>query len=273
MKQSMRYNQLFYRNTGRSILFPVDHGTTLGVVPGLESRERLVELALTHGLCGIVAHKGMIHEMNRVHARAHEMRYLLHVSASTLIGDGVLSKQVVSSVAHGLELGVTGMSAHLNFGVDDENEMIRAFGALTDEAYHWGMPVLAMVNLHGAAAAAPPEQKASHLAHIVRVASELGASLVKVQYAGTEEGMARVVAASGVPVLISGGEQTSIELLAEQIRTSLDVGAKGICIGRNIFGASHPDLVCSVLTSLVYEDATVSEALARYYEESHLVWN
>ncbi|MEM2996840.1 MAG: fructose-bisphosphate aldolase, partial [Candidatus Bathyarchaeia archaeon] len=69
-----------------------------------------------------------------------------------------------------------------------------------------------------------------------RILAELGADIVKTAYTGSRETFRRVVEACPVPIVIAGGPKIGDdESLIRMVRESIDSGAKGAAIGRNIW--------------------------------------
>ncbi|MDF2855428.1 MAG: fbaB [Neobacillus sp.] len=264
MNKTLRMNRLFHPVSRNAIFFPVDHGTTLGPIGKLTDIPALAKMAEENKFQSIVAHKGTIHWAIENGKETRDINYLLHLSASTnFIFNGEF-KQLVSTIEHGLRIGVTGISVHVNLGVQEEPTMLKDLGLVCDEAYKWGLPVLAMMNVFGEQTLNPNKNS---IAHAVRVAGEVGADIVKVKYAGTKEKMSEAIEAFPIPVLISGGEKSnSLITLFSEIHDSLSVGARGISIGRNIFEDKYPVAMSKALSSLVHDLVDPQEAVDIYLD-------
>ncbi|MBB4824761.1 DhnA family fructose-bisphosphate aldolase class Ia [Sporosarcina luteola] len=264
MNKALRMNRLFHPISRNAIFFPVDHGTTLGPFGKLTDIPALVCMAEENQFQSIVAHKGTIQWAIDNGEETRSMNYLLHLSASTQFILNGEFKQLVSTIEHGLRIGVAGISVHVNLGVREEPAMLKDFGLICDEAYKWGLPVLAMMNVFGERTEDPGK---NFIAHAVRVAGELGADIVKVKYAGTKEQMKEAIEAFPIPVLLSGGEKSSDLMgMFNQIYDSLYAGARGISIGRNIFEDKYPVAMSKALSSLVHDFVTPQKAMDIYLD-------
>ena len=264
MNKTIRMNRLFHPISRNAIFFPVDHGTTLGPSGKLTDIPELAKMAEENNFQSIVAHKGTIHWAIENGEEIRNMNFLLHLSASTnFIFNGEF-KQLVSTIEHGLRIGVTGISVHVNLGVQEEPTMLKDLGIICDEAYKWGLPVLAMMNVFGEEALNPSKNS---IAHAVRVAGELGSDIVKVKYAGTKDRMQEAVEAFPIPVLISGGAKSNdLMQLFNEIYDSLYVGARGVSIGRNIFEDKNPVAMSKALSSLVHDFVNPQKAMDIYLD-------
>lgn len=270
MSKLLRLSKIFHPKSGRSFMLPVDHGTTYGPLNGISSMPDLLRMANRFRLQAIIAHKGAIRRALEGSESPWGTEFILHLSASTQMSPDMSRKQVVSTVRHGLQIGAIGLSVHINLGVPQEHEMLRDLGLICDEAYAWGLPVLAMMNV--------PEEDLSDraatnkIAHAVRIAGELGADLVKVQTPATPQRSAEAVAAFTIPVLMAGGSSVGDKLaFFRGVRDMLDAGGKGLCIGRNLFEDSRPDDMCRALGDLVHRNCSPEEAYETYLDAASRV--
>jgi DhnA family fructose-bisphosphate aldolase class Ia len=187
---------------------------------------------------------------------------VLHLSAGTELSPSPFVKSPVSGPEEALQLGADAVSVHVTLGVDDERDA-RALAALdrcSTECRRWGIPLLAMMYVHGVA-------KPDAVVHAARVAADLGADLVKVNYTGDPESFARLVQTCYVPVLMAGGPSVGDGL--ETLKTVADAiaaGAAGVCIGRNVYQHPSPTSMLRALGAVVHGGATPRRAF-----DQHLV--
>ena len=88
-----------------------------------------------------------------------------------------------------------------------------------------------------------------------RIASELGADLIKTDYTGDPVTMRSVIEVCPTPILALGGAKTtSDEATQEVIRGIAQSGAIGLVFGRNVFQAEN------VVTFLRRAKAVLAEA-------------
>ena len=85
-----------------------------------------------------------------------------------------------------------------------------------------------------------------------RMAAELGADVIKTEYADDNETMRKVVSACPVPILVLGGSRTgSDEEVVNTVRNIMHSGAAGVFFGRNIFqSANMPELLRRIHSAL-----------------------
>jgi DhnA family fructose-bisphosphate aldolase class Ia len=199
---------------------------------------------------------------------------VVNLTASTLMGDHT-RKVPIMSVADALRLGATAVAGHLNFSAPSETEMIQGFVSIVAEARRFGVPVVAITYPRGVREdgsdenyfglrAADPDSYGRKVAHAVRAAAELGASVIKTVYTGTAESFHRVVdGACGVPVLIAGEELAPTEQVLDRAEAAIQVGARGVAFGRQIFSRKDPSSFLSELR------ARLAVAYAQRYTLTH----
>jgi class I fructose-bisphosphate aldolase len=238
------------RTSNRTILLPLDHGASEGMMPGLEDVGQFLQSVETAPINGTILHKGMARTFGP--NLDPDMNLVVHLSAGTKHGLPAYNKALVCSVQEAVRLGADCLSVHINIGNDLEDRMLSDLGAVTDEAHQLGMPVLAMIYARGGQIV--NELDPVLINHSIRIGAELDADMIKVPYSGDPESFTRAVSGCPVPVIIGGGPQKeSFEEFLARIREALTTGIAGVSIGRNIF--QHPDPLKAIkeLAALVHE--------------------
>ena len=58
--KQIRMERIINRNTGRTVIVPMDHGISLGPISGLEDMKSAVQMVADGGANAIVEHKGLV---------------------------------------------------------------------------------------------------------------------------------------------------------------------------------------------------------------------
>jgi class I fructose-bisphosphate aldolase len=104
-----------------------------------------------------------------------------------------------------------------------------------------------------------------------KIACEIGADVVKMQFSGDPDSFAEIMETIYRPVVILGGpNRGDLRAVLQDIKHSMDAGARGTTIGRNIWEAEAPERVIAALAAIVHEGATVDQA-SRHLESSFAV--
>ncbi len=243
--KDMRLSRIMPFPGGRGCIVPIDHGATYGPIAGLEKCYKTIENIKDGGATAILLHKGILSRINK-YPGLLDGNYIMHISASTSLGKFQSEKILVGTVEEAIKMGAVGVSIHINLGVESEPRMLRDFGIVSNECYNWGMPLLAMMYVNES------NKNVVKIAHAARLAQELGADLVKVDYPGTAEGMRKITNSVDIPVVIAGGSRNDklFEFL-KAVDESLYGGASGVSVGRNIFQHEQAKLVTEVICNLL----------------------
>jgi predicted phospho-2-dehydro-3-deoxyheptonate aldolase len=257
--KQIRMERIMNRENGRTVIVPLDHGVTVGPIPGLVDMKTTIAKIVEGGANSIVIHKGIVRTGHRGQGR--DVGLIFHLSASTSLSPDPNSKVLVCTVEEALKLGADGVSIHVNIGAEDEKEMLRDFGEISKKCQQWGMPLLAMMYTRGKKI--KTESDVAVVKHAARVAEELGADLVKVNYTGTLESFRSVVEGCHVPVLIAGGEKAKSDIdVLKNIKNAILAGGGGVSIGRNVFQHNDPGLMIKAIKAIIHEDASLATATA-----------
>ena len=252
--KAIRLERIFNRNTKRTVIVPMDHGTTVGPIAGIVDMREAVGAVVEGGANAVLMHKGLVRCGHRTQGK--DIGLIVHLSASTTLSPFPNAKTLVGTVEDAIRLGADAVSVHVNLGDESEAKMLTDFGTVTSIAQSWGIPVLAMVYARGPKVKS--EFDADIVAHCARVGVELGADVVKVPYTGDIDSFGRVVDSCCVPVVIAGGPKLdSTKAFLQMVHDSIAAGGSGLSVGRNIFQHKNPALLTQALSKVVHEDLDV----------------
>ena len=91
--------------------------------------------------------------------------------------------------------------------------------------------------------------------------------MIKTRLTGTKEDR-QIIEKTKKPVLVLGGPcTTDKESFFSFIEHTIQVGAKGVAIGRNIWGDEHPLGMVKALEQIIHHGQSAKEALNIYQRE------
>ncbi|MER6159900.1 class I fructose-bisphosphate aldolase family protein [Streptomyces sp. NPDC001868] len=243
----LRWRRLSLAGDDRHLLIPLDHSVSDGPVAPPGQWEGLLRELVAGGADGIIVHKG------RARTLAPDVlgncALVVHLSASTACSADVDAKVLVGDVEEAVALGADAVSVHVNIGSDTEGRQLSDLGAVARSCDTWGMPLIAMVYPRGPRIENPHDP--ALLSHIVNVAADLGADMVKTTVALPLDRMAEVVAHSPIPVLAAGGPPDGSDLI-EYGTAVMAAGCRGLAVGRRIFSSPSPASLVSRLATVVH---------------------
>lgn len=256
--KQIRLERIINRDTGKTIIVPMDHGVSVGPVEGLIDMKAIIDDVATGGANAIVMHKGLVRAGHR--GGGKDVGLIVHLSGSTALTTNPNAKTLVCTLEEAIKIGADAVSIHVNIGNDTEQEMLQDFGAITQSAMEWGMPLLAMIYPRGEKI--KDEHDVAVVRHAARLGAELGADIVKVNYTGSPETFREVVEGCPVPVVIAGGPKMDSDRdILTMVKNAIDAGGRGVSIGRNVFQHRTPAKMVGAFDMIIHQNASVEEAL------------
>lgn len=253
--KEVRFKKLF-KHSERVFILPMDHGITIGPAQGLGDIRQIVH-QVNRNVDAVVVHKGMVGQLADC-LDSNGCELIVHLSASTALSPDPNRKELVTSVEEALRKGATGISVHVNLGSAFENQMLQDLGKTAERCDAWGIPLLAMMYVRDGSAKS--EYDVAKIKHAARVAEELGADMVKVNYTGSPDTFSDIVSAVKIPVIIAGGPKTASDYdLLEMIHDAVCSGARGVAIGRNLFQHAHPSALSCAIRKILDEKVNDNE--------------
>ncbi|ABK52494.1 fructose-bisphosphate aldolase [Acidothermus cellulolyticus 11B] len=262
--KTYRLGRIFGRD-GRTMVLPVDHGLMLGRISGLEDPVAMTRSAIEAGCDGLLMSAGLVRATAEFFAERTSPARLLTVD--TLFWDdqdaATAASSVVASIRTAARLGVDAVKLLMawDFPAVQRTATAARIARVVEEADRWEIPVMVEpVTLRETSR----ERAAELTVDAARIATELGADILKVAYPGKPELLAALVAESRLPVVILGGPRVStIADLVEVVDEALGAGASGIVIGRQVWQRPPAEraAVMRALVELVHGRVSAAAAL------------
>ncbi len=256
---SVRLNRIFAED-GRALIVAMDHGLSMGNIPGLENPERIIRLSVAEGADAIMTTTGVVKKCTQALRR---VSVIVRADAGgTYLAPQPTGPDLVVSVEQALVLGADALVVMVYPGASGgmEEKSFRNLAHLVGQGMKWGIPVMAEVVPYAdfKFERTSPEDIASG----VRMAAEAGADFIKTFYTGNVESFRKVVDAAGVPVVVLGGPKVPGEYgLLKMVRDAIDAGASGVAFGRNIWQHRDPAGMVRALRMVVHEGASPEESM------------
>ena len=259
--KSVRLERIMNRNTGRTIIIPLDHGITVGPIKGIINLKEMVDKVAEGGANAVVEHIGSVFFGHRKSGK--DIGLIIHLSASTQLAPNPNNKVIVTSVEDALAVGADAVSVHINIGDEFESNMLKDLGQVSSTCRKWGMPLMAMMYPRGKYI--KNEMSVENVKLVARVAAELGVDIVKTYYTGSIDSFRDVVKGCPAPVIIAGGPKadTNKELF-QMIKDCITAGGAGVAFGRNVFQSENPTKKVKAIARIIHDNWNVDETLREY---------
>jgi class I fructose-bisphosphate aldolase len=145
--KAIRLERIIDRNSGKTVIIPMDHGVTVGPIEGLADMRTTISQMVSGGANAILMHKGLVRAGHRGAGR--DVGLIIHLSAGTSLSPDPNTKELVCTVEEAIKLGADAVSIHINLGAETDNVMLRQFGQVSERCAEWQMPLVAMVYTRG----------------------------------------------------------------------------------------------------------------------------
>lgn len=255
----IRLGRIFRKATGKAVIIALDHGRRHGPIKGIERFRDLVTSLVKADIDGIMATPSMIERVADI--VSGRVAVVARIDGTgTVRSPDETDDRLISSVERALRVGADSVSVMLYPGSEREVQLWEKLARVAEEADYYGIPVLAEVipsppNL-------PNKLDPEAIAYGSRIASELGADIIKTLYPGNKESFKDIVNKVPVPILVLGGPKSeSFPSFLSMIKDAIDSGAKGAVIGRNVFQQDDPVKAADALAMVVHKGLTPEEAL------------
>jgi len=247
-----RLSRIVKPEDGRALMLAVDHGYFLGPTSGLEEPGKTIAPLLPFA-DSLMLTRGVLR--TSVDPRA-EVPIVLRVSGGSSILRELSNEDITVSIEDALRLNVSAMALSIFVGAEFEKQTLVSLARLVDAGERYGIPVLAVT-----AVGKDMARDARYLGLACRIAAELGAHVVKTYFC---EDFEEVVGSCPIPVIVAGGKKTPEPEALQLAWNSVQGGAVGVDMGRNIFQSDSPVGMIQAVRAIVHGKASVDEAYRVY---------
>lgn len=235
---------------GRGVLaVAFDHALVLGPIPGTEDPCGQVSRFVAAQVDAILLNLGIIRRCIGCFPPSGTPGIIARIDWTTVWNslskgeNGALRSCMLATPEDALRHGADAVLTYLVVGTGDadfETKEIARNAEVARECERLGIPLMVETLARGKSVQNPGDLEWLRL-H-TRIATELGADVVKTDYAGSVEAMRSVVDDCIVPVLVLGGSKHEAAL--DVVAQVMESGAAGIFFGRNVFQSKD---VCGFL--------------------------
>jgi len=251
----------FGLKNGTALFLPYDQGMEHGprdffANPNSADPKYIIRLALEGGFNGIAIQIGLAEKF--FWDFAGELPLILKLNGKTDIpSDARAFSPVHASVKEAVQLGADAVGYTLYVGSPAQEQDFAQLREIRTDAKKYGMPLIVWSYPRGEAIEAKGGNSSFYAVdYAARIASELGADIVKVNFPHpdlranvkkeydrdftTQEAIDAVVrSANKTLVLVSGGEKAGDDVMLQKARESMEAGATGLIFGRNVWQREH----------------------------------
>jgi len=248
-----RLGRIFNPVSGKTVMLAIDHGYFQGPTTGLE-RIDLNILPLEPYADTLMLTRGILRSIIPPDT---QKSVVLRVSGGTSILKELSNEDLAVDIEDAIRLNVSAMAVQVFIGGEHERESIINMTKMVDRGTRYGIPTLAVT-----AVGKDMVRDAKYFRLAARICAELGAHYIKTYY--VPNGFETVTAACPVPIVIAGGKKLPELDALKMAYRSIQEGAAGVDMGRNIFQSDSPIAMIQAIRSVVHNNEKPEKAFDLY---------
>lgn len=251
-----RLSRIFQKD-GRTVMLAFDHGYFQGPTRGLE-RLDLNIAPLAQYADALMGTRGAFR--TSFPANGHDTLVVRASGGPSILKD-LSDERIAMDMADAVRIDAAAVAIQVFIGGEQETQSVHNMTTMVDAGLNTGIPVLGVT-----AVGRELVRDARYLGLATRIIAELGAQMVKTYYC--DEDFEDVVSGCPVPIIVAGGTKLDAKDALEMAYNSVQAGAAGLDMGRNIFQRVNPAAMIQAVNAVVHEGADTNTAYAMYQDLS-----
>lgn len=251
-------SNIFDPTTGNSVMFAFDHGYFMGSVSGLERLDILVPQLLPY-VDVLMATRGALR--TSVAPDCEKGIALRTTSGSSMVQDDLSHEILAVDIEDAIRMNADCLAIQTFVGAEGQLLSLDNLSKAVNLGMRYSIPVMGVV-----AVGKEMERTDRFFKLATRMVAELGANIIKTYYCDNFE---EVVAACPVPIVVAGGKKLSEKDALTLAYRSIQGGAKGVDMGRNIFQSANPVAMADAVSKIVHEKYSDIETYEYFENQIH----
>jgi putative autoinducer-2 (AI-2) aldolase len=248
-----RLSRIFNPETGRTIMFAIDHGYFQGPTTGLE-RIDLTIVPLMQYCDAIMLTRGILRTCV---PPTLTKPVVMRCSGGPSILKELSNEELAVDIEDAIRMDVAAITLQVFIGGEFETRSVHNMTRLVDMGMRYGIPTMAVT-----AVGKDMVRDARYFRLACRICAELGANIIKTYY--VPDGFETVTASCPVPIVMAGGKKIPELYALTMAYNAVQQGAAGVDMGRNIFQSDAPKAMMQAVRKVVHENLKPKEALELY---------
>lgn len=212
------------------------------------------DLAIKYNFSCIALHKGIAEKYYSEYQ--DKIPLVLKLNGKTSLSKEEPISRMSCSVDYAKFLGAKAVGSTIYLGSEYEDDMLEEIGKAQERARQLGL--LFILWAYPKAYHIENEFEPGLIEYAARIGLEIGADIVKVKYPhsldpkfDSEKALSDAVKFAGkCKLLVAGGPKVNDEEFIKKLESIKRAGAYGLAVGRNVWNASNPNMVCDKINSL-----------------------
>lgn len=242
-------SNIFDPKSGNTVMFAFDHGYFMGSTAGLERLDLVIPKLLPSIDC-LMGTRGALRTC--VPPENGKGIALRISSGSSMLNDDLSHEVVAVDIEDAIRMNADCMAIQTFIGADGQLSSIDNLSRTINAGMRYSIPTLGVV-----AVGKDMERTDRFFKLATRIVAEMGCQIIKTYYCDHFE---EIVAACPVPIVVAGGKKLPEKEALTLAYRSMQGGARGLDMGRNIFQSEHSVEMAQAIRKIVHEGFTDKEA-------------
>ncbi len=241
-------------NNGKAMFLAYDQGLEHGPTKDFNDKNAdpnyIIEIAKKGGYNAIIFQKGIAEKYSE-EIKKSKVPLIIKLNGKTSLRGGEQISHQICSVKEALSLGAVAVGYTIYIGSEFEEDMMKEFSAIEEEAHNIGIPVITWIYPRGKGTEGKSE--AELMAYSARVGLEVGADIAKIRYNGNKDDLKWAVEAAGkTKVVIAGGTKAEEDKFLQEVKDIVAAGGAGIAVGRNVWQSQDPFALSKKIKKIIF---------------------
>ena len=238
-------SNIFSPKSGNTVMFAFDHGYFMGATAGLERLDLVIPELLPHVDCLMGTRGALRSSVAPDNGKAIALRV---TSGSSMLNDDLSHEVVAVDIEDAIRMNADCMAVQTLIGAEGQLSSIDNLSRVVNAGMRYSIPTMGVV-----AVGKDMERTDRFFKLATRIVAEMGVQIIKTYYCDKFE---EIVAACPVPIVVAGGKKLPEREALTLAYRSIQGGARGLDMGRNIFQSENGPQMAEAISKIVHEGFT-----------------
>ena len=238
-------SNIFSPKSGNTVMFAFDHGYFMGATAGLERLDLVIPELLPHVDCLMGTRGALRSSVAPDNGKAIALRV---TSGSSMLNDDLSHEIVAVDIEDAIRMNADCMAVQTFIGAEGQLSSIDNLSRVVNAGMRYSIPTMGVV-----AVGKDMERTDRFFKLATRIVAEMGVQIIKTYYC---EKFEEIVAACPVPIVVAGGKKLPEREALTLAYRSIQGGARGLDMGRNIFQSENGPQMAEAISKIVHEGFT-----------------
>ena len=238
-------SNIFSPKSGNTVMFAFDHGYFMGATAGLERLDLVIPELLPYVDCLMGTRGALRSSVAPDNGKAIALRV---TSGSSMLNDDLSHEVVAVDIEDAIRMNADCMAVQTFIGAEGQLSSIDNLSRVVNAGMRYSIPTMGVV-----AVGKDMERTDRFFKLATRIVAEMGVQIIKTYYCDKFE---EIVAACPVPIVVAGGKKLPEREALTLAYRSIQGGARGLDMGRNIFQSENGPQMAEAISKIVHERFT-----------------